>query len=68
MLRGQCTSISYTAKFDLETLEEVFDIKGPKSKHYSPSADIAIVLLVIGRALLHKVSGGVLSSLPLWEV
>ena len=58
LLGRQCTDISYSAQFDLETLEDVFHT-GVASvvADYKISSDMAGVLLVIARALLHKVKG-----------
>ena len=56
MLGRQCMDISYSARFDMETLEDVFHI-GDLSvmMEYTLSGDMTCVLLVLARALLHKV-------------
>lgn len=56
MLGRQCTDIPYTARFDMETLEEVFNIgdQGVMAE-YCVSGDAACILLTVARTLLHKV-------------
>ncbi len=62
MLGRQCTDIPFNARFDMETLEEVFSIgdQGVMAE-YRVSGDAAYILLAVARALLHKVSHGVSS-------
>lgn len=57
MLGRQCTDIPFSARFDMETLEEVFSIGDPVlMAEYRVSGDAACLLLTIARALLHKVT------------
>ena len=57
MLGCQCTDIPFNARFDMETLEEVFSIGDPGvMAEYKVSGEAACVLLTMARTLLHKVS------------
>ena len=59
MLGQQCIDIPFSARFDMETLEEVFSIGdvGVMS-NYKISGNAACILLTVARALLHKVRCG----------
>ena len=62
LLGRSCTDIPYSAQFNVETLEDLFDIGGSdqkahkkKKKKSKMSGDAAYVLLAMSRALLHQV-------------
>ena len=59
MLGQPCTGIPFNARFDMETLEEVFSVGNQRlMASYRVSAESACVLLAVARALLHKVRQG----------
>ena len=59
LLGQQCTDIPFNARFDMETLEEVFNIGDQVvMAEYKVSGDAAYVLLTVARTLLHKVREG----------
>lgn len=56
MLGRQCTDIPFNAQFNMETLEEVFNVGDQRvMAEYRISGDAACILLTVARALLHKV-------------
>ena len=61
LLCRPCSDIPYSAKFNLETLEDLFELgdgggkSKKKKKKRQMSGDAAQVLLAMSRALLHEV-------------
>ena len=56
MLGRQCTDIPFNARFDMETLEDVFQLGDQTVMvDYRVSGDATCILLAVARALLHKV-------------
>ena len=61
LLCRPCSDIPYSAKFNLETLEDLFELgesggkARKKKKKRQMSGDAAQVLLAMSRALLHEV-------------